>query len=54
MILKRCAWHRLHRLAFTGVSTWWPLRGFGVSDGMCPWCARRVLRVIELQGRLAA
>src|SRR5439155_21957145 len=51
MILKRCACHRLHRLAFMGVSARWPLRRLGGSGGMCPRGARRLLRLIELQGR---
>jgi hypothetical protein len=57
MILKRGAWHRFHRLAIMGVSTWGPLSSLEVSDGMCLWCApppRRLLRVIPLRGRLAA
>jgi hypothetical protein len=54
MILKRCAWHRFHRLAIIGVSTWRPLSSLKVSDGMCLSCARRLLRVISLRGRLAA
>ena len=39
MILKRGAWHRFHRLAIMGVSTWGPLSSLEVSDGMCLWCA---------------
>jgi hypothetical protein len=57
MILKRGAWHRFHRLAIMGVSTWGPLSSLEVSDGMRLWCApppRRLLRVIPLRGRRAA
>lgn len=53
MIVKRCAWHWVHRLAIMGVSTWWPLWPLSVSDGICPWCARQVLRVGEFRGRSA-
>jgi hypothetical protein len=53
MTLKRCAWHRLRLLAFTGVSPWRPLSRLQVSDGLCPWCARRLLKVIDVRGRQA-
>jgi len=54
LILKRCAWHWLHRLAFTGVAKWRPLWPPRLSDGVCPWCARQVLKGLELQGRRTA
>ncbi len=54
MMFKRCAWHRLGRLAFMGVSPWRPLRRLQVSDGLCPRRARRVLRVIDVRGRQVA
>ena len=54
LILKRCAWHWLHRLAFTGVARWRPLWPPRLSDGMCPWCARQALKGLELRGRRTA
>jgi len=54
LILKRCAWHWLHRLAFTGVAKWRPLWPPRLSDGMCPWCARQALKELDLQGRRTA
>jgi len=54
LILKRCAWHWLHRLAFTGVAKWRPLWPPRLSDGMCPWCARQALKGLEFPGRRTA
>jgi len=54
MILKGCAWHRLRRLAFMGVSMWRPRSRLHGSDGLCPWSARRLLGVIDLRGRRVA
>jgi hypothetical protein len=50
MTLTRCAWHQIHWLAIMGVSTWRPLSSLTFSDGMCRWCARRLLRAIPSPG----